>query len=157
MANNARVQRVSDEILKTLVTVLRKKIRDPRLEWVNITSVEVSKDLSYAKVYYTSLADKSNANQDNDNVTDKDIQKVFAKSLGFFRSSIAREMMLRTTPNLKFIQDTSSAYGRKMDDLIKKAREQDRDFIHKEDTSSEDIETPSSSDNENKGKRERLR
>ena len=157
MANNARVQRVLDELLKTLVTVLRKKIRDPRLEWVNITSVEASKDLSYARVYYTSLTDKGNANKDNDTVTDKDIQKAFAKSLGFFRNSIAKEMMLRTTPNLKFIQDTSSEYGRKMDDLIKKARKQDIEFIHKDELSSEGVETPSSSDNENKGKRERLR
>ena len=143
MANSSRMQRVSDEIQKTLVNVLRKKIRDPRLTWVSITSVEVSKDLSSARVFYTSLSDQA---------TPDDINKAFIKSLGFFKTCLAKEMALRITPSLKFIHDTSSEYGNKMDALIQKARTQDEDFIKPSDNNEN-----TSSDDSPKDKRERLR
>ena len=51
MASSSRVYRVADEIQRLIVDALRRKVRDERFKWVSVTSVDVSKDLSYAKIY----------------------------------------------------------------------------------------------------------
>jgi ribosome-binding factor A len=120
MANSARMQRVSDEIQKILVRILQRHAKDPRLKWVTVTAVEVSKDLSFAKVYYSSLSNDYNNN---------DVEKALIKSSGFFKTCLSKEISTRVAPGLKFILDTSTQYGQKMESLISKARNSDREFI----------------------------
>ena len=55
MAAQGRVHRVESELKKVLSVVLRSKINDRKLAMATITEIEVSKDLSYAKVYYSCL------------------------------------------------------------------------------------------------------
>ena len=55
MASSSRVERVADEIQKCIVHLLKTKIRDPRLHWISITGVHVSRDLSHAKIYFSTL------------------------------------------------------------------------------------------------------
>ena len=113
------MQRVSDEIQKILVRILQRNAKDPRLKWITVTAVEVSKDLSFAKVYYSSLSNNY------------DVEKALVKSLGFFKTCLSKEISTRVAPNLKFILDTSTQYGQKMESLISQARNSDRDFIKK--------------------------
>ncbi|WP_119342882.1 30S ribosome-binding factor RbfA [Facilibium subflavum] len=129
MATTARVQRVADEIQKVIVALLAKKVRDPRLRWVSITGVDVSKDLSSAKVYFSSV--------DKD-VQVNDLLKAFESAKGFFRSAVAKQINLRVAPSLRFIYDDSLAYGNKMADLIQKARKDDEKLITSEDADQED-------------------
>lgn len=146
MASGARVQRVADELQKLIVSALRTKVRDPRLQWVSVTEVEVSKDLSYAKVYFSSIQPDADIGQ---------IEKAFIKSSGFFRSYIAKEIRLRVAPQLRFIHDNSLAYGQEMNALIAQARAEDQSFIQEDDAQDQ---LPESSDNADKAeKRERLR
>lgn len=123
MANSNRVGRVSDEIHKVLVQGLRKNIQDPRLKWVTITSVEISSDLSYAKVYYSFLENV---------VTKEEVDKAITKASGFLKRILAKNLQLRIVPKLTFIYDDSLIYGEKIESLIKKAKSSDRNLENKE-------------------------
>jgi ribosome-binding factor A len=144
MAAQGRVQRVASELQKVISLLLRTKIKDPKLaSGATITEIDLSKDLSYAKVYYTCLI-KEDAGY---------IAKAFEKSKGFFRSSIAKSLNLRIVPNLKFIYDNSLEYGMQMEEKIKQARDADSKIIKQDDHSSED----SYKDNNKDNKVEKLR
>ncbi len=56
---NYRDRRVGQEILKEVNDILRKKVRDPRVENVTITDVHVTGDLQQATIYYSILSDLS--------------------------------------------------------------------------------------------------
>ena len=144
MANHSRVERVSDEVQKVIVTLLTTKVRDPRLQWVSITDVEMSRDLSYAKVYFSFLDQKT---------SEKEVLKAFESASGFFRSSLAKTLRLRVAPQLRFFYDDSLNYGNKMETLIKVARQEDETFIQPQD---DDVNEGMSMDKEEQ-KRQRLR
>ncbi|MFT6834690.1 MAG: ribosome-binding factor A [Francisellaceae bacterium] len=146
MATISRRHRVADEIQKTITKTLSREINDPRLKWVSITSVDVSGDLSYAKIYYSSLLDKA---------SQEEMAVSFAKAKGLFRKCISREIKLRITPSISFIYDDSMVYGNKMDDLISKARSADEDLIAQDDSSLDEDHKEESP--ERKDGRERLR
>ena len=120
MASSARLQKVSDEIQKILVNILQRNIKNPKLAWITITAVEVSKDLSHSKIYFTSMSKEYTVQQ---------VEHALAKSNGYFRTILSKELSIRSAPNLKFIPDTSVDYGNKMEELIKKARNKDRNQI----------------------------
>ncbi|AFJ43065.1 30S ribosome-binding factor RbfA [Francisella orientalis] len=123
MAAEGRVQRVASELQKVISLLLRTKIKDTKLATATITEIELSKDLSYAKVYYTCL----------DIQEAQSIAKAFEKSKGFFRSSIAKSLNLRIVPNLKFIYDKSLDYGIEMEGKIQQALEADSKIIKQDD------------------------
>jgi ribosome-binding factor A len=119
MAAEGRVRRVASELQKVISLLLRTKIKDPKLATATITEIELSKDLSYAKVYYTCLSADDSAY----------IAKAFDKSKGFFRSSIAKALSLRIVPNLKFMYDQSLDYGMRMEEKIQNALDSDSKTI----------------------------
>ncbi|MCF6768130.1 30S ribosome-binding factor RbfA [Thiotrichales bacterium 19S11-10] len=147
MASSSRIYRVADEIQRLIVDAIRRKIRDPKFQWVSISSVEVSKDLAYAKVYYTSLSE---------DVSEEDLKHAFNKARGFFRSHLAQELNLRIVPALRFIYDDSMEYGRKMSALIESARKDDQAIIDSE-NNDEQSQNEDKNNQETKDKRKRLR
>lgn len=119
MASNLRIERIGDEIQKICVALLATQIRDPRLHLISITGVKVSQDLSYAKIFFSSQkADFSPA----------EIAKVLEKAKGFFRTGIAKNLRLRIVPQLAFFYDHSLDYGSKIDFLIEKIRQSDKNI-----------------------------
>ena len=128
MAADGRVQRVASELKKVISTLLRSKVKDTKLSLVTITEIELSKDLSFAKVFYSCLIE-----DDKEYVVD-----AFKKSKGFFRSAIAKNLQLRIVPELKFIYDESLEYGMKMESKIEEALDADSKFIKQDTASLED-------------------
>src|SRR5256885_15925847 len=57
MANPQRLRRIADQIQRELSDLLRAELKDPRVGMITLTGVEVSPDLAYAKVFFTTLAD----------------------------------------------------------------------------------------------------
>ena len=79
----SRAQRVGDFLKQELATLIQFEVRDPRVGMVSITDVEVSRDMSYARVYVTVLGKE----------TEEDAEESVAalnKAAGFLRSQIAR-------------------------------------------------------------------
>src|SRR5687768_1259143 len=98
-----RTERVADLIQKTLAQMLLQDMSDDRFRLVTITSVTVSRDLSYAKIYVSVLMDE----QDKIKQTVDALNRA-SKSL---RYHLAHEVDLRIVPELKFVYDDSTARG----------------------------------------------
>lgn len=120
-AMSQRLQRLADQIQRTLAVLIRDEINDPRLTgFVTISAVKVSPDLGYADIYVTILG--------ND-VSDDDLYKeVHAESLkvlnnasGFLRTELSRTLKTRTTPRLRFHYDEVVAHGNRMMSLVSEA------------------------------------
>lgn len=106
----ARTERVGDQIQRELAELLRLEVRDPRVKLVTLTGVEVARDYSHAKVFYTSLQGES-----------KDVQKGLEHASGFLRSQLAHVLKLRITPQLHFAYDASVERGSHLSQLIDQA------------------------------------
>ncbi|WP_392552746.1 30S ribosome-binding factor RbfA [Orbus wheelerorum] len=107
----SRPQRVGHELQKEIAIILQREIKDPRLGMVTVSSVELSRDLSYAKVFVTFLNDK-----EPDVVTQG--LKVLNDATGYIRSLVGKAMQLRIIPELKFAYDQSLVEGMRMSNLV---------------------------------------
>lgn len=128
-----RKDRVSDALQRELAELIRDEIRDPRLAMVNITAVEVNRDLANAKVYVTYVG--SFSEEESLQATE-----VLNGAAGFLRTRVARQMQLRITPHLRFIYDHSGKRGQDLSALIEHAVHTDkmRHANSSSDTSEED-------------------
>lgn len=107
--------RVADAIKAELASLLVRKINDPRLYNIIITSVEVSDDLGYARILYSILE-----NEEPENVA-----KGLESSKGFFRSSLARALALRHVPALDFRLDIAGRKQAEMEQLLREVTKDD--------------------------------
>ena len=116
-----RPERVADFIRKELSQIMQHQMRDPRIGLASITDVEVSRDLSHAKVFVTSL--------DSDSADEaKETLKVLNNASGFFRSQVAKSHSMRITPTIRFYFDESIHRGQQLSSLIDVALAADRAF-----------------------------
>ena len=110
----SRSSRLADQIQRDLSDLIRLEVRDPRVGLVTVTEVEVSRDLSHAKVYVTSLAGSDQAAQS---------QQALQHAAGFLRSRLAQSLKARTVPELHFVYDESVERGIRLSRLIDQAVE----------------------------------
>ena len=108
-----RAARVADLIQKTLAQILLQDMSDDRFRLVTITSVTMSRDLSYAKVYVTVL--------DDDKEKIKAILADLNRQAKPLRFQLAKAVKLRIAPEIKFVYDESTAYGFKINTLLDEA------------------------------------
>ncbi|MGM9886301.1 MULTISPECIES: 30S ribosome-binding factor RbfA [unclassified Lactococcus] len=111
MGNSFRSDRVAVEIQREINDILRNKVRDPRVQDINITDVKVTGDLSQATVYYSLLSELASDNQK--------AQAALKKATGLFKSELAKRMSIFRIPELTFEKDQSVEYGSKIDELLR--------------------------------------
>lgn len=112
--NELREQRVAEAIREELSEVLRTQMRDPRLGFVSITAVDVSSDLSIAKVSVSVLGEEKERKQ---------ALQAIKKARGFLRSELAQRMRLRFMPELVFKIDTSIEHSLRIAKLLNEISE----------------------------------
>ncbi|MDI9494505.1 MAG: 30S ribosome-binding factor RbfA [Bacillota bacterium] len=117
MGKGYRAGRLGEEIRKVVSELLLKEIKDPRLSGiVSISAVEVTADYSYATLYISILDDTN-----EDGPTDSRKQEVlnaFQSAKGLIRREVARQIKLRSAPDLLFRIDTSMEYGRRITKVL---------------------------------------
>lgn len=98
-----RTGRVSEDIKREIVALIRE-LKDPRVrdKILTVVRVEVSSDLSYAKVYVSSMSGIDDA---------KEAVKGLTSATGLIRREVGNKLHLRKTPELKFIADDSVEHG----------------------------------------------
>ncbi len=115
-----RQAKIDEEIARALGEIMRT-VRDARLDGCvfSITRVHASPDLSTAEVFYSYLGPKSR----------DEVKKGIKSALGFIRSSLARKLSLRQTPELNFTYDLSMENGARIFELLKQVEipEEDED------------------------------
>ena len=104
-----RKLRVAAELQRVANELLAHDINDPRLAGVRISAVEISGDLSVARLFFNTL------DPDDD---PEPIQTAFDRASGFFRSRLGRAVQLRRVPELSFIQDMGPRRGFELTHLI---------------------------------------
>ena len=106
--NQIKLKRIASSIVKEVSDILNNKSRDNLMHTITITGCDVSADLSYAKVYFTSTLD----------VDKKGLEKELEEASGFIRHELASRLEIRHTPELIFKFDESIEYGRHIDEII---------------------------------------
>ena len=106
-----RPQKLGEVIQRELSELVQRELRDPGVGMITITSVDVSPDLSHAKVFYTTL-DPTHVNE---------AQQGLKRAAGFLRSQLAKRIKLYTTPELRFSYDESVERGDRLSRLIDSA------------------------------------
>ena len=113
----ARARRIEDQIQRLLVDLIRREIKDPRVGPVTVTGVQVSPDLSHAKVFFTPFAGSGDAVQE---------LKGLQHGAGFLRRELKAALGMRQVPELHFEIDTSIEQGARLSTLIDAAVAADR-------------------------------
>ncbi len=91
-----RIERVQEEVRREISAILQQRASDPRLTWLSVSRVEISKDLTHAKVFVSSLGDAE---------TRAGALKALQKAGPFIRAELSRRIQLRHTPELSFRED----------------------------------------------------
>jgi ribosome-binding factor A len=112
----SRSDRIADQIQRELAEMLQKGLlKDPRVSWVTITHVDVTRDYSHAKIFYTVMVDEKRA------IT----QEALEEAAGFLRNELGKRMRLFTIPQLHFVYDESIERGMHMSQLIDRVAAED--------------------------------
>lgn len=115
--NQIKLKRIESQIVKEISEIILNEARDNTLKSVTITGCEVTNDLSFAKVYFTSFDNKDDR---------KAILNDLAEASGYIRTELANRIDLRHTPKIKFVYDESIEYGNKIESIINEIHESDK-------------------------------
>ena len=114
-----RSQRVASQMQKELATILQREVHDPRIGFVTVNEVTLTRDLAIAKIYVTVLNADDAGKQRN-------IQAL-NEIAPFIRHELARRMRLRHISELHFIYDHSFDTGMRVAELLHELDPQPQD------------------------------
>jgi ribosome-binding factor A len=105
-----RTNRISEEMKKELSSIIQNELKDPRLpRLVSIISVNVTRDLRYAKIYISVMGSDEEK---------KNALAALKSASGFIRREVGKRMLIRYTPEMQFELDNSIENGVYINKLI---------------------------------------
>ena len=107
-----KINRIESILLKEISYILANEVKDQDIKFVTVTAVDVTNDLSYAKVYVTVLEDEKRESTMN----------ALKEASGFIRSKLFDRVDMRNVPELTFVYDESIEYGKKIENLIEEIK-----------------------------------
>jgi len=117
MVRSYRKQRLNERIKELIGEVVLKRIKDPRIGLVTITSVSVAPDLATAKVYFTVMGDES---------VRAETRKGLESARSFLRKTLGEELELRQVPDLRFVYDETLDRAMRIDEAIEGFRRDEK-------------------------------
>lgn len=117
MPQGARTERVGEEFREILAEEVQK-LKDPRVGFVTITSVLVSPDLKHARVFYTSFGDERSRSS---------TRAALRSAITHLRYELGRQVRLKFTPELEFVEDDSFERGERIDRIIERLHHEEPD------------------------------
>ncbi|MBK4775636.1 30S ribosome-binding factor RbfA [Candidatus Pantoea edessiphila] len=113
-----RLLRISHEIKKEITIILQRKINDPRLRMmITVSDVQVSRDLSYAKVFVTFFKETQDSHTINNGM------QALKESCKYIRILLKQNMKLRVIPSINFFYDDSFKKGKHICSIINNIQE----------------------------------
>lgn len=107
---SVKIERLEQIIQKEVSLILLNDVKDPRIASVIITDVEVTGDLSWAKIFINFLPNE----HDHAEIMDS-----LEKAKGFIRSKLSQQLKIRKVPQLIFEYDDSLDKGNRIDEILK--------------------------------------
>jgi len=111
-----RSERVAGTLRRELAQLIQMEVKDPKVGFVGLSDVEVSRDLAHAKVFITVFEPEKAVSS----------VKALNRAAGYLRRRLGQKMRIRSVPELHFEHDASVETGQRMDSLIDAAVESDR-------------------------------
>ena len=108
---SVKIERINDNLQEAISYIIFQEVKNPNIKFVTITAVNTTSDLSYAKVYFTTLGDKV------------ETLKALKSAKGFIRNELKEKVELRNIPELDFVYDESIEYGQRIEEKIKEIHE----------------------------------
>lgn len=107
---SVKIERLNHAFQEEISMILMTEIRDEDIKFVTITGVEITSDLSYAKVYFTVFDENKK----------KQTLEALNGAASFIRGCLSERIEIRHTPELRFVYDTSIEYGNHIEKIIEK-------------------------------------
>jgi len=105
-----RIDRIGEQARRDIDAIIREELHDPRITGTySVTRVDVTRDLSYAKVYVSVLEEDKR----------KDLIAALKHAAGFVRRELGRRMTIRHAPELIFVEDKNIEYGTYISNVLK--------------------------------------
>jgi len=106
---SVRIERINAELQKAISNIISNDIRDPQIDAIiSVSSVETTPDLSYARVFITSIGATPTS----------EVLNRIKGAAGFIRGKLSKAVKLRITPRLEFMLDNSNEYGSRIDSIL---------------------------------------
>ena len=106
---SVRIERINSEIQKAISHIIDNDIRDPQIDAIiSVSNVETTPDLSYCRVYITSIGNTPSA----------EVLARIKGAAGFIRGKLSKMVKLRITPRLEFLYDTSEEYSSRINKIL---------------------------------------
>ena len=118
MAKSYRKERMNETVKEILSELLFNQVKDPRVGFVTITSVEVSRDYESAKVYYTVMG--------GDDEKEESRQGLISAG-SFLRKTMSAQLKLRNAPELRFVYDDTLDRAIRVEETIRDMRKKKED------------------------------
>ena len=106
---SVKIDRLNNMFVEEISKILHQEIKDRDINFVTVTEARITNDLSYAKVYITTL----------DNDRDK-VLKALNKASSYIRTMLCDRVKIRKMPEIHFVYDESIEYGKKIEDIIER-------------------------------------
>jgi ribosome-binding factor A len=111
-----RPERVQEALRQEISKAVLEEIKDPRVGFLTITKVELTKDLRYAKVYFSVLG----------GAKEKALAlKGLNSAKGYIKGIVADRISLRLVPEISFRIDESIEHTKEIYDLLKRIKKKD--------------------------------
>ena len=102
-----KIDRLNNLFVEEISRIIHNEVKDKDIGFVTITDARITNDLSFAKVYFTTLDDDH-----------KKVLNSLNKASGFIRSLLCDRVQIRKMPEIHFVYDESIEYGKKIEDII---------------------------------------
>ncbi len=108
-----KIDRLNNLIMREVSIILQTEVKDRGIDFVTVTAVKTTSDLSFSKIYVTVLNEEKK----------DDIMKSLRGASGFIRTELANRIEVRHVPKLEFVYDESIEYGQRIEEKIKEIHE----------------------------------
>ena len=106
-----RIKRLNHTYMEEISMIIMEDVKDEIVKDAVITGVDVTNDLSYARVYFTTMRDR------------KETLKGLVSAKGYIKHELGERIELRSIPELEFIYDDSIEYANNIEEVIKEIHE----------------------------------
>lgn len=113
----SRIEKLNQQFRREISSIIQNELNDPRLGFITINRVEITKDLSYAKVYFSVLADAKKTAK---------VEKGLLSAAGYIRKLLSDRIKIRLSPELIFKLDKSTEYSIHIDEEIERLKNDSR-------------------------------
>lgn len=110
---SVKMDRLNTAFVEKISEIIYHDVKDTDIGMVTITDARITNDLSFAKIYFTSL--------DEDKVK---VTKALNNASGFIRTMLCEKIQIRKMPEIQFIYDESIEYGKKIEQIIERINDE---------------------------------